>query len=84
LLGRGVLGLRLVGVQSEVELVGGVRVAAGGGVGVRSVVGDDLLVGPALSESLRMGPASVAETVWEVLMEWGVRTRWLSSLPRLI
>jgi hypothetical protein len=26
-----------------------------------------------------MGPASVAEAVWEVLMEWDVSTRWLSS-----
>jgi hypothetical protein len=26
-----------------------------------------------------MGLASVAEAVWEVLMEWEVRTRWLSS-----
>jgi hypothetical protein len=24
-----------------------------------------------------MGLAGVAEAVWEVLMEWGVRTRWL-------
>jgi hypothetical protein len=47
--------------------------------GVRSVVGDDLLVGPACSESLRMGPASIAEAVWEVLMEWDVSTRWPGS-----
>jgi hypothetical protein len=26
-----------------------------------------------------MGLASDAEAVWEVLMEWGVRTRWLNS-----
>jgi hypothetical protein len=26
-----------------------------------------------------MGLAGVAEAVWEVLMEWGVRTRWLDS-----
>jgi hypothetical protein len=78
LLGRGVLGLGLE-VRSEVELVGGVRVLAGGGVGVRGAVGDDLLTGSARSESLRMGPASIAEAVWEVLMEWEVLTRWLNS-----
>jgi hypothetical protein len=74
LLGRGVLRLRLVRVRSEVELVGEVQVVAGSGVGVRGVVGDDLLAGPARSESLRVGIASVAEAVWEVLMEWEVRT----------
>jgi hypothetical protein len=79
LLGCGVLGLGIVGVRSEVELVGGVRVVAGDGVGVRGVVGDDLLAGPARSESLRMGLASVVEAIWEVLMEWEVRTRLLSS-----
>jgi hypothetical protein len=47
--------------------------------GVRSVVGDYLLAGPACSESLRMGHASIAEAVWEVLMEWDVSTGWLSS-----
>jgi hypothetical protein len=26
-----------------------------------------------------MGPTSIAEAVWEVLMEWEVRTRWLHS-----
>jgi hypothetical protein len=30
------------------------------------------------SESLRMGLASIADVVWEVLMQWEVRTRWLS------
>jgi hypothetical protein len=79
LLGRVVLGLGLVRVRPEVELVGGVRVVAGGGVGVQVVLGDDLLVGPARSESLRVGLADIAEVVWEVLMEWGIRTRWLSS-----
>jgi hypothetical protein len=84
LLSRVVLGLRLVRVRPEVELVGGVRVVAGDGVGVRVVAGDgvgvrvvfgdDFLAGPTRNESLRMGPASVAEAVWEVLMEWGVRT----------
>jgi hypothetical protein len=54
-------------------------VVAGGGVGVRRVVGDDLLAGPACSESFCMGLASIAEAIWEVLMEWGVSTRWLSS-----
>jgi hypothetical protein len=62
LLDRGVLGLGL-GVRAEVELAGGVRVVAGVGVGVRGVVGDDLLAGPTRSESLRMGLASVAEAV---------------------
>jgi hypothetical protein len=79
LLRRGVLGLGLVGIRSDVKLVGGVRVVARDGVGVRGVVEDDLLVGPARSESLRMGLARVAEAVWEVLMEWAVRIRWLSS-----
>jgi hypothetical protein len=78
LLSCDVLGLGL-GVRAEVELVGGVRVVAGAGVGVRGVVRDDLLVGPARSESFRVGLASVAEAVWEVLKEWEVRTRWLSS-----
>jgi hypothetical protein len=31
------------------------------------------------SESFRVGPASIAETVWEVLVEWGIFTRWLGS-----
>jgi hypothetical protein len=26
-----------------------------------------------------MGPTSVAEALWEVLMEWDVSTRWLRS-----
>jgi hypothetical protein len=26
-----------------------------------------------------MDPAGIAEAVWEVLMEWGVSTRWLNS-----
>jgi hypothetical protein len=79
LLGRGVLGLGLVKIQPKVELIGGVRVVAGGGVGVRRVVRDDLLAGPACSESFRMGPASIAEAIWKVLMEWDVNTRWLGS-----
>jgi hypothetical protein len=54
-------------------------VVAGGGVGVRRVVGDDLLASPMCSESLRMGPAGIAEAIWEVLEELGVNTRWLSS-----
>jgi hypothetical protein len=53
-------------------------VVAGGEVGVRRVVGDDLLAGSACSESFRMDPASIAEAIWEVLVEWGVSTRWLS------
>jgi hypothetical protein len=64
-----VLGLRLVRVRPEVELVGGVRVVAGDGVGVRVVagdsvgvrvvLGDDLLPGPARRESLRAGLAAL-------------------------
>jgi hypothetical protein len=77
LLSCGDLGLGLVWVRSEVELVGGVRVVAGDGV--RGVVGDDLVASLARSENLRMGLASVSETVWEVLMEWGGRTQWLDS-----
>jgi hypothetical protein len=34
-------------------------VVAGGGVGVRRVAGDDLLAGPACSESFRMGPLAL-------------------------
>jgi hypothetical protein len=79
LLRRVVLRLRLVRVRPEIELVGGVRVVAGDGVGVRVVLGDGLLPSPACGKSLRMGLASDAEAVWEVLMEWGVRTRWLGS-----
>jgi hypothetical protein len=79
LLSRGVLGLGLVRVRPEVELIGGVRVVAGAGVGARDVVGDDLLVVPARNKRFRMGPASVAETKREVLVEWGVGTRLLSS-----
>jgi hypothetical protein len=49
------------------------------GVGVRGVVGNDLLAGPACNESFRVSPASIAETKREVLVEWGINTRWLSS-----
>jgi hypothetical protein len=79
LLRRVVLGLGLIRVCPEVEPVGGVQVVAGDGVGVRIVVGGDLLPSPACGMGLRMGLASDAEAVWEVLMEWGVRTRWLNS-----
>jgi hypothetical protein len=89
LLRRVGLGLGLVRVCPEVELVGGVRVVAEDGVGVRVIAGDrfgvrvvlggDLLPSPACGKSLRVGLASDAEAVWEVLMEWGVRTRWLDS-----
>jgi hypothetical protein len=79
LLSRGVLGLGLFRVRTEVELVGGVRVVAGAGVGVRSIVRDNLLAGPARDESFRVNPAGVAETKREVLVDWGVDTRWLSS-----
>jgi hypothetical protein len=47
-------------------------VVARGGVGVRRVVGDDLLASPVCNESLRMGPASIAEDIWEVLVEWAL------------
>jgi hypothetical protein len=57
----------------------GVRVVAGDGVGARVVLGGDHLPSPACRESPRVGLASDAEAVWEVLMEWGVRTRWLDS-----
>jgi hypothetical protein len=67
LLSRGVLGLGLVRIRPEVELVGGVRVVAGAGVGVRGIVGDDLLAGPTRNESFCVSPASIAETKWEVL-----------------
>jgi hypothetical protein len=60
--------------SSQVELVGGVRVVDGDGVGVRSVVGDDLLAGMARSESLRMGLAGIAEAVWGMLVLWRVCT----------
>jgi hypothetical protein len=79
LLHRVGLGLGLVRVRSEVELVRGVRVVAGDGVGVRVVLGDDLFPSLTFGESLRVGLASDAEAVWEVLMEWEVRTRWLNS-----
>jgi hypothetical protein len=83
------LGLGLLRVLPEVELVGGVRVeagerigvrvVAGDGVGVRVVLGYDLLVGPARSGTLRVGPAGVARATCEVFTEWGGRTRWLGS-----
>jgi hypothetical protein len=78
LLSRVVFGLGLIRVRPEVELVGGVRAVAGDrvgvrvihkdGVGVRVVLGDDLLPSPARGKSLRVGLASDAEAVWEVLM----------------
>jgi hypothetical protein len=74
-----VLGLGLVRIRPEVELVRrvrvvaeegvGVRVVAGDGVGVRGLLGYDLLADPTCSESLRVGPADVAGAVWEVLIE---------------
>jgi hypothetical protein len=79
LLSRGVLGLGLIKIRPAVELIGGVRVVVGVGVGVRGVVGDDLLASLACYESFRMGPASIAEAKWEVLVVWGINTRWLSS-----
>jgi hypothetical protein len=89
LLCRVVLGLGLIRVRPEVELVGGVRVeagerigvrvVAGDGVGVRVVLGYDLLADPARSGSLRVGPADVAGAACEALTEWGDCTRWLGS-----
>jgi hypothetical protein len=79
-----VLGLGLIRVRPEVELVGeirveagesiGVRVVAGGGVGVRVVLGYDFLAGPTRGGSLRVGPANVAGATCEALTEWGGRT----------
>jgi hypothetical protein len=64
-----VLGLGLIRVRPEVDLVGGIRVEDGervgvrvvarDDVGVRVVLGYDLLVGPARSGSLRVDPAGV-------------------------
>jgi hypothetical protein len=85
-----VLGLRLIRVRPEVELVGGirvearervgVRVVAGDGVRVRVILGYDLLAGPARGGSLRVGLADVAGATCEALTEWGDRTRWLGSI----
>jgi hypothetical protein len=74
LLSRGVFGLGLVRIRPEVELVGGVRVVAKAGVRVRSIVGQNLLASPARNERFYMGPASIAEAKWEVLMEWVINT----------
>jgi hypothetical protein len=59
LLNRVVLGLGLVRVRPEVELVG-VQVVARDGVGVRVVLGDDLFPGPARGKSLCVGPTLLA------------------------
>jgi hypothetical protein len=84
-----VLGLGLVRVRPEVELIRGIRVetgervgvqvVAGGGVGVRVGVGYDLLAGPARGGSLRVGPTGVAGATCEALVGWGFHMRWLSS-----
>jgi hypothetical protein len=73
------LGLGLIRVRLEVELVGGIRVeagerigvqvVAGEGAGVRVVLGYDLLAGLARSGSLRVGPADVAGATCEALTE---------------
>jgi hypothetical protein len=84
-----VVGLGLLRVRTEVELVCrvrveaeegvGVRGVAGGGVGVRVVLGYGLLAGLARSGSLRVGPADIAGATREALTGWGVRMRWLRS-----
>jgi hypothetical protein len=67
------VGVGLVGERVEV------RVVAGDGVGVRVVLGYDLLAGPTRGGSLHVGPAGVARAMCVALMEWGGRTQWLGS-----
>jgi hypothetical protein len=84
-----VLGLGILRIRHEVELVCGIRVelgervgvrsVAGGGVGVRVVLGYGLLAGPARGRSLREGPAEDAGATRGVLTEWWDHMRWLSS-----
>jgi hypothetical protein len=52
---------------------------AGGGVGVRVVLGYGLLAGPARRGSPRAGPAGVAGATRGALAGWGDHMRWLSS-----
>jgi hypothetical protein len=53
----------------------------GGGVGVRVVLGYELLAGPVCRWSLRAGPAEVAGATRVALAGRGNHMRWLSS-PR--
>jgi hypothetical protein len=66
-------------IETEVKLVGGIRVVVRDSVGVRVVLADDLLAGPTCGESFRVGPTGVAEAIWEVLMDEDHVTRWLRS-----
>jgi hypothetical protein len=52
---------------------------AGGGVGVRVVLGYGLLAGPARRGSLCTGPAEDAGTTRGALTGWWDHMRWLSS-----
>jgi hypothetical protein len=66
-------------IETEVKLVGGIRLVVRDSVGVRVVLADDLLVGPTCGESFRVGPTGVAEAIREVLMDEDHVTRWLRS-----
>jgi hypothetical protein len=79
LLSRDDLELGLDRFRPEVELVRGVRVVARGGVRVQRVVGVDFLASLACCERFRVGPASIAEAIWEVPVERDVFARWLSG-----
>jgi hypothetical protein len=89
MLSRVVLGLGILWVRPEVELICGIQVepgegvgvlsVAGGGVGVRVVLGYGLLAGPARRGSPRAGPAGVVGAMRGVLAGWGDHMRWLSS-----
>jgi hypothetical protein len=84
-----VLGLGILWVPPEVELVREVRVEGGegvgvrsvarGGVGVRVVLRYGLLAGPARRGSLCAGPADVARATRGALAGWWDYMRWLSS-----
>jgi hypothetical protein len=75
-----VLGLRILWVRPEVELVCRIQVepreevggrsVAGGGVGVRVVLGYGLLAGPTQRRSLLAGPAEDAGTTRGALTGW--------------
>jgi hypothetical protein len=80
LLSKVVLGLGILRVRPEVELVRevwveaeervGVRGVTGGSVGVRVVLGYGLLAGPACRGSLRAGLVEVAGATREALAGW--------------